>query len=306
MRTIHKFAQYTALILVSALPVSFDALADAEEKPVSGKVPAEKKSESIDKQKIIAEKIKGLIDEAKGALTATNEALASLNKNDPKAAKILLEDVLTKLDILLVEHPSMTLVPADVGVDMVDYQGDAKSLQKTVEQADKLLDSGRLQSARRILANLVSELRITTVSIPLGTYPEAIKEAIVQIDAQNINEAKALLEEVLGTLVAETEITPLPVLRAEDYLTKASEIEHKEDMGKSDSRSKVLEYTNAAKDELKVAELLGYGDKAEFHLLYTVIDDIKDEMHTERSAAAWERIKKALAGLKSKITGSSH
>ena len=302
MHSIHKLASYTAFILVSALPLSFDVLADTEQKKSSANTVSDTKSDQVNKQKIIAEKIQNLIKEAKGALSATQEALVSLEKNDAKSAKVLLEDVLTKLDILLVEHPAMVLVPADVTVDIFDYEGDAKSLQKTVKQADNLLDKGELQSARQVLAGLASELRVTTVSIPLGTYPTAIKLAIAKIDEQKNDEAKQILADVLNTLVEETEITPLPILRAESLLTKASELEHKEDMSKEDSRTEVLKYTNAAKDELKIAELLGYGSKDDFAILYTVIDDIKDEMHTEKSKATWTKIKQKLADLKTKIT----
>lgn len=302
MHSIHKLAKYTALILVSALPVSFDALADAEKKQAAVTNVSSGQSDPISKHKVLAEKIQTLINEAKGALSATRQALLSLENNDTKAAKVQLEDVLTKLDILLLEHPAMVLVPADVEVEVLDYEGDAKTLETAVKQADNLLDSGQLQSARRILTDLASELRTTTISIPLGTFPTAIKGAIAQIDAEKIDDAKALLEDVLNTLVEETEVTPLPVLRAETLLSKASEVEHKEDMTKAESRAEVLKYTHEAKDELKIAELLGYGNKDDFFLLYNVIDDLKSEMHTEKSAATWEKIKKAFADLKSKIS----
>ncbi|MCK9608246.1 MAG: YfdX family protein [Methylomonas sp.] len=301
MHTIHKLASYTALILVSSLPLSFDTLADAEKKSQKASSVASNKAVAINKQKVLSEKLQNLINEAKGSLSGTQQALISLSNNDPKAARVLLQDVLTKLDILLVEHPAMVLVPADVEVDVVDYVGDAKTLEKQVKQADKLLDGGHLQDARQLLAGLASEMRITTVSIPLGTYPAVIKAAIAQIDADKNVEAQKLLEQVLDTLVEEIEVTPLPVLRAEAFLNKASEIEHQQDMAKADSRAEVLKNTAAAKDELKIAELLGYGSQDDFALLYTVIDDLKDEMHTEKSSATWGKIKKALTNLKDKM-----
>lgn len=72
-------------------------------------------------------------------------------------------------------------------------------------------------------------------------------------------------------------------------------------MSKADSRAEVLKYTNAAKDELKIAALLGYGKKDDFFELYNVIDDIKNQLHTEKSAAAWEKIKKAFADFKNQV-----
>lgn len=209
---------------------------------------------------------------------------------------------MTKLDILLIKHPAMMLVPANVDVEVLDYEGDAQTLEQAVKQADDLLENGHLQSARRILAELASELRITAISIPLGTFPNAIKGVIAQIDSQRNDEANTLLEGLLNTLVEETEITPLPILRTEALLTKASEVEHQQNMSNAASRAEVLKYIDAAKNQLKIATLLGYGEKQDFYILYSVIDDLSNQMHTDKSTVAWEEIKTALTDLKNKIT----
>ena len=75
----------------------------------------------------------------------------------------------------------MALVPADIDVDILDFEGDAKTVKQAVKQADDLLEHGKVQSARHILAELASEMRITTLSIPLGSFPLAIKNAIDQM-----------------------------------------------------------------------------------------------------------------------------
>jgi hypothetical protein len=144
-------------------------------------------------------------------------------------------------------------------------------------------------------------MRITTVSIPLGTFPVAIKNAVALIDAGKANEAALVLDEELNTLVERTEIIPLPLLRAEALLTVASELEHKEDLSKEKSRAEVLKFADAAKEKLKLAELLGYGGKDDYQLLYTAIDEIKETIHSEKSAATWSKIKQTLVDLKNKI-----
>ncbi len=300
-RHIHKLATYTALILVSSIPFSLEVLADTEKKPSTSSISTDKNSAET-KQKVLAEKKQQIVNEAKDALVGTQQALWDLEKNDSKAALSTLKDVLTKLDILLAEHPSMALVAAEIETNIFDFEGDAKTLEAKVKQADDLLDSGKLQSARQILAELASEMRITTVNIPLGTYPLAIKNAIAQIDAGKTDEAAQMLNDVLNTLVEETEIIPLPILRAEALLTKASELEHKEDLSKENSRAEVLIYVDAAKEKLKIAQLLGYGSKDDYQPLYTVIDDIKDAVHSKKSAATWEKVKQTLTELKNKIT----
>lgn len=185
--------------------------------------------------------------------------------------------------------------------DIFDFEGDANTVKKEIKQADNLLDDGKLQSARQILVELASEMRITTVSIPLGTFPLTIKNAIALIDAEKTNEAALSLDEVLNTLVERTEIIPLPLLRAEALLTIASELEHKEDLSKEKSRAEVLKFADAAKEKLKMAELLGYGSKDDYQLLYTAIDDIKETIHSEKSASTWAKVKQTLTDLKNKI-----
>jgi hypothetical protein len=193
-------------------------------------------------------------------------------------------------------------VTADIEVDIIDFEGDADTVKKEIKQADDFLDSGKLQSARQILAELASEMRITTVSIPLGTFPLAIKNAEALLDAGKTNDAALTLDEVLNTLVERTEIIPFPVIRAEELLTAASELEHKEDLSKEKSRAEVLKFADAAKEKLKLAQLLGYGDKDDYKLLYTSIDDIKDTIHSEKSAATWAKVKQTLTELKNKLT----
>ena len=303
---IHKLATYTALILISSMPFSMGVLAVCRKNPSATAKAANAENNALDtKQKVLAEKNQQIVNEARDAVLGTQQALLTLEKKDPKAALTVLQDVSKKLDGILTKNPSLSLVTADVEVDIFEFEGDENLLKTKVKQADDLLDSGKLQGAREILANLASEMRVTTISIPLGTYPAAIKKAIAQIAASKPDEAAQDLDEVLSTLVEVTEIIPLPILRAEGLLTEASEFEHKEKMDKEKNRAEVLKYTDAAKEQLKIAELLGYGGKQDYQLLYTVIDDIKNTMHSEKSAAAWAKVKQTLTDLKSKIMPSN-
>lgn len=300
---IHKLATYTALVLVSTLPFSVDVLADVEKKQSSVTSSSNTdKNPSAFKRKVLNEKKQQIASEAKDSVSGTQQALINLEKNDPKAALAILQDVSKKLAIILGKNPDLALVSADIDAEIFDFEGDANAIKKELKQADALLDSGKLQSARQILAGLASEMRITTISIPLSTFPLAIKNAEALIDAGKTSEAASVLDEVLNTLVERTEIIPLPILRAEALLTEASMVEHKEDMSKEKSRAEVLKFADAAKEKLKIAELLGYGGKDDYKLLYTAIDEIKETMHSEKSAATWEKVKQTLSDLRNKIT----
>lgn len=303
-KPIHKIATYTALILVSALPFS-DVFAETDKKSTAPAVSAVPIKNPIDsRRKALAEKSRKVITEARDALSGTEDALMALDKNDSKSALATLQDVSKKLDTLLSQNPASAMITADLEADIIDFAGDSKTLEQTVKKADELLDDGKLQDARAILAELASEMRITTVNIPLGTYPAAIKQAISLVEAGKTNEAAQSLDAVLNTLVEVTEVMPLPVLRAEVLLSDAAELEHKTDLSKETSRVEVLKYVDAAKDNLKVAEILGYGSKDDYEPIYTIIADIKDVIHTEKSAAIWAKVKQEVLNLKNKIMQS--
>jgi len=298
---IHKIATYTALILVSSLPLSIDVLADDEKKQPSSILSSTDKNTALTQRKILAEKQQQVVDEAQEAISGTEQALNALEKKDSKNAVSILQTVSSKLDIVLAKSPALALVPANVETDILDFEGDAKSVSKAIDKADDLLDSGKIQSAREIMSGLASEIRITTINIPVGTFPVAIKEAIKLIDAGKIDEAANVLNNVLNTLVEVTEVIPLPLLRAEALLTEASELEHKTDLSKESSRAEVLKFADAAKDKLKLAILLGYGSKSDYKILFTAIDEIKETIHSEKSAATWNSIKQAFSKLKDKV-----
>ena len=254
-----------------------------------------------EKQKLMAEKKGQISQEAREAIINTQNALLTLEKGDSTKSRALLQDVLSKLDILLTKSPGLALIPADVSAQIDDLDNSAEQVKKLVSRADDLLDDSKVQDARRILDNLVSEIRLTTVSIPLGTFPPAIKEAIVEIDDNKPEQAKLVLADVLGSLVTTTEVYALPVLQAETLLTAASELEHKEDLSKADARREILGLTDAAKDKLKLSQILGYGTDDDYENLYDSIDDIDKVIRSEHSAAVWNNAKQSLSHLKESI-----
>lgn len=175
-----------------------------------------------------------------------------MENKDSKSVVTILQGVSSKLDAILAKNPSLALVPADVEADVFDFEGNNKTVAKAIDSADGLLRHGKLQSARQILAPMASEIRISTTSIPLGVFPTAIKEAISLIEVGKIDQAAVDLVNVLDTLEVTTEIMPLPVLRAEELLTVAAELEHRDDLSKEQNRKEIRALTDAAKDKLEL------------------------------------------------------
>lgn len=268
--------------------------------PTASSIPGSNESQTT-KRKFLEERQQNIEHEAFEAITGTQNALMALQKKDTKKTMALLQEVSGKLDILLAKHPDLSLIPANVEADVYDFDGTSKQVEKLTDAANDLLEDHKVQDARNILADLVSEMRITTTSIPLGSFPLAIKETVSLIEQGKTVEAENTLYEVLSMLVKTTETMPLPVLRAEALLTKASELEHKSDLTKEASRAEILKLADAAKEKLKLAEMLGYGGKDDYKLLYDAIDDLKDVIHSEKSAAVWDRIKTTFSAFKNKI-----
>lgn len=299
--TLKKSAAAVTIALTATIGTAMSVSAATNAAP-SKPSPIAKPQESLaTKDKILEERLLKVEHEALEAVTGTQNALMALQKKDPKKALAMLQDVSGKLDILLAKYPGLSLLPANVEADVYDFDGDSKQVKKLTDAADDLLEAHKVQDARHILDELISEMRITTTSIPLGTFPVAIKEAVNLINKGKTDEAEDDLYDVLNLLVKTTEIMPLPVLRAEALLTAASELEHKSDLTQAASRTEILKLTDAAKDKLKLAELLGYGAKDDYKQLYNAIDDIKDVIHSKKSAAVWDKIKASLATLKNKV-----
>ncbi len=298
---IHKIAVNSALILLTSLPMCLDVQA-AEDKNQSSvtAIPTDT-SEELNKQKVLAEQNQKIINEAKESLLGTQQALLDLEKNDSAAALATLQAVSNKLEQIHANNAALALAVADVEIDIIDFKGNALAVEQKVKQAGQLLSHGKLQAGRMVVDELASEMQITTVNIPLGTYPTAIKNAVAQINAGKVKEASLVLEEALNSLIEQTEVIPLPLLRAEALIIKASELEQKSDLSKEQNRDEVLKLVDAAKEKLKIAQLLGYGGKDDYQPFYKIIEDIKNTIHTEKSAATWAKVKQALTDLKTKI-----
>jgi len=296
-----KTAAAVAIALTTTIGSAMSVSAATNAAPSKPSSTAKSQESLATKDKILEERLLKVEHEALEAVTGTQNALMALQKKDPKKALALLLDVSGKLDILLAKYPGLSLLPANVEADVYDFDGDSKQVKKLIDAADDLLEDHKVQDARHILDELISEMRISTTSIPLGTFPVAIKEAVNLIDKGKTDAAESALYDILNMLVKTTEILPLPVLRAEALLTAASELEHKSDLTQAASRTEILKLTDAAKDKLKLAELLGYGAKDDYKVLYDAIDEIKNVMFSEKSAVAWDKIKASLTALKNKI-----
>ncbi|MDT3779143.1 YfdX family protein [Nitrospira sp. MA-1] len=134
-----------------------------------------------------------MVKEALNALSETKKALKSLEDGNTKDALAALAEVTGQLEIVISRDPDLAFVPVDVEVTTSDIYADLDSIKKANEQAEDFLQNGEVQQARVLLSGLASELVLTRVSLPLATYPDAIRAVAPLIDQGKIEEAKAAL-----------------------------------------------------------------------------------------------------------------
>ena len=247
----------------------------------------------------IAAKRRMLVEDAMSALQETKAALQLLAAGKANDAIAALERATGKLDIVLAADPNLALAPVDVRATVHDVIAAPEAVTALRQRAEAALDDGRLQDARHMISNLASEHVISVASIPLATYPAAIKQAAALIHANRPAEAAAILETALSTLVVEDTIIPLPLVRAEALLESARPLAEKPQRtaGENDQLRRLLD---AARLQIELAQALGYATKDDLEALSDELKTIQRKTEGQGFATGlFDRIKALFAKTRS-------
>jgi len=251
----------------------------------------------LESAKQAAENRKKITKDAISAVQESKNALKLLDENKVDEALAALERVTGKLELIIARDPKLAFAPIDVAVNSYDLIALPETVKKVVEQAENHLEEYEVQAARKLLENLVSEIVISTTSIPLATYPQAIKATVPLIDEGKINEAKQDLQLALNTLVVTDRVIPLPVLRAETLLKDAEELSEKKERSEGDNENLESIFTEI-QTQLEMAELLGYGKKSDFKTINEELEKIKRKLDGNKSGTGWyDKVKKQISDL---------
>jgi hypothetical protein len=246
-----------------------------------------------------------MLQEAQDALEETNNALAALDQGKTKDALDALSRATGKLEMVVARDPELALAPVDVRIVTHDLYATPDRIRKARDEAEQLLDDGRVQDARAVLSDLASEIVISVTSLPLATYPDAIKAASPLIDAGKIDEAKATLNSALDTLVVTDHVIALPVLRAHEMLDEAEDLVNgrtkeaaTQETAKAAKTSKAAsgdetqvsenvqkridELIEGARKQLEMADLLGYGEESEHAEFRKQIAELEKRIHGDQ------------------------
>ena len=247
----------------------------------------------------IAAKRRTLVADAVSALRETEAAVQLLAAAKASDAIAALERATGKLDIVLAADPDLALAPVDVRAIVHDVIAAPDAVTALRQRAEAALDDGRLQDARHMIADLASEHVISVTSIPLATYPAAIKQAAALIHADKPAEAAAALETALSTLVVEDTIIPLPLVRAEALHDSARPLAEKPQRtaGENDRLRRLLD---AARLQIELAQALGYATKDDLEALSDELKTIRRKTEGQGFATGlFDRIKRLFEKAKS-------
>ncbi len=237
-----------------------------------------------------------LIREAIEVIAQTQALILQLDSIHQENAERIIAELIGKIEILTAAHPELSLLPIDVHSRVNEVITDIHSIKDIVSEAEKAMDKGYYQVARTLLNDLASEIVISTVNLPLATYPQGLKQAAVLIREKRLAEASDLLKKMLNTLVITEQIIPLPVMRAQQYVIEALAL----DLAKAADREEILKLLDNADYQLKLAEALGYGKRTkDYKDLYQAIHDIKRSIEKEETT---EAITQSLEKLKEQLS----
>ena len=256
------------------------------------------KKADIKNKKTLVKAHKQVVKEAADALHATETALLAVHNKQAKHALAALKIASGNLHLMLARDPALSLVPVDIQVKVLEGVHDLKTIKKLQDELEDLIDDDHFQDARPIIEALVDELRVTTVYLPLATYPSTIDSIAPLVDAGKFVEAEEKLVALLDTFVTDEEITPLAIIRAEEKINQAFQLEHAQ---KQVDKDQIIRLIKEAKQHIKIAEALGYSSEYEYEPLYDDIDELNKQIGMNGFKGEWAKIKKSMSKLKNKI-----
>lgn len=222
-----------------------------------------------------------LLQEAVSALQETDNALTAIDHHQPKDAIAALERATGKLEILLARTPDLALAPVDVSATTHDVLGDPKDVDALRKAAEEAIEEGRLQQARHLIGDLSSETVVSVSSLPLATYPSAIKSAAALLAQGKTQEARTVLETALNTIVVHDTIVPLPIARAETAIDQAKSLSEKANRSAADN-NRLHALLTTARDQLRFGKALGYATDKDMDDLLMAVDDIEDKTNGQK------------------------
>ena len=230
----------------------------------------------------------------------TEKVIGLIDKNKDKEAREEMAKLIGNLEILITKDPNVVLVPLGSEYAVNDVVIDVETAKQIIKDARKAMKDGYYQTAKELLDGLTSEYNIVTTYLPVGTYPDAMKLASAKLDDKKSKEAKEILLQALNTLVIKEENIPMPVLKAEEFISLAAVAMAGTEKNKKDVANVLLDNADY---QLKLAEVMGYGRKdKEFKELAKAIKSLKKAVNKdEETKTMFEDLSKKIKNFKERL-----
>lgn len=189
MKTIRYILSALALASVLAcneIPKKRDVLAELD--PLDNlEMPKKNYLEKAQFQKSIDEEIQqniqlandDLVNDAAEVIAATKNALRAIAGSSYTDAKSHIEKAIGKAETVTALNPNLSFAPLDFNIRINDLVSDVPTVKRITEEAEEALEDGKVQQAREMMKGLSSEIAIKAYKLPIGTYPMALKSALV-------------------------------------------------------------------------------------------------------------------------------
>jgi len=234
--------------------------------------------------------------------SSLEDALIYLNGKNIIKAKDSIKKAIGELSDLLNKPNTPYLLPVDVQINAYQFEGHIKDVAKMITEAKILVTENKLPEARDVLNSLRSEIIIKTINLPIATYPAALNLALKYINEGKTKEAKDVLNMSLSTLVETKTIIPIPLIKAQALIENAKIILKKD-------KKEALKYLTEAKNQLEVAETLGYSSLSEttYKMLKDEIEKLESEIKKgNKTGSIFEDLLKKLKEFKEKAIKTLH
>ncbi len=309
MKTILK-----TLIILLTLNLALNSCAQAKKETVKKveetAIPQKQKTLAMDKDSLdakinadfdkeILERKVALTKEALTTIKETENLLKLVDEKNKKKSIKKGKELIGSLELILAKDPTLALIPVNIDYVKEELVTDIAVVRNTTKMAKKAMEDGYYRVASDLLKDLRSEMIINTYLIPTATYPSAISQATLLVEENKFDEAKHTLEKLLGTIVIEKTILPLPVLNAEQMIVEAESVDAKD----HDNVDTVINLLNNADYQLQLAEELGYGKKdKDFKVLSKTIDVLKKSVtDKEDSKSKFKNLRADLKKFKERL-----
>lgn len=234
-----------------------------------------------EKQAATAEAESSLDQEAIAAIEETQNAIVAIEQGKTQDAIQALERATGKIDILVARYPELSLVPVSTQITVIDVAPlDFDTIKRIRNQIKSAINAEDYPAARELLNNLMSEIRTTTLNLPLATYPDAMRETARLLNDGQTDQAQSVLQFALSTLVVTEQSRPLPLVDARTKLIGASAVAELD----QDDAQRLLE---EARSQLQLAQELGYArHDRDYAELDQAIKDIERQLKANQKTAS--------------------